>query len=190
MPTSVIQEIAPRILTCIEYQNVQICLAHNKKCLDQLDLSCNRSTSVGDHYMTRLQSDNVVTVKTVTLREGDTLCVCFRGNVAPISNHRTIFRYYGMYGIHTSWTIDTVDRYSQRSLISFCGFLQIFVWKSAEDFNPTRSSDLNNNKCWKLVTEIPISLPKTLPKDPPKVVRVPVPIRNEGEFENISPFFC
>ncbi|XP_033732764.1 uncharacterized protein LOC117322117 [Pecten maximus] len=185
LPSKVIQDIVPRLLTNIEYQNVQICLAHNKKCLNELALSCDRAKNVNSRQMMRLEAENVVRTKAVKLKEGDTLCLCFRGNISSISKHRTIFRYYGIHGIHTAWTIDVVDRYCQRSLSSFCGFLQMFVWKSKQPFDCQRI-DLDNKSLWNLVTEMPISLPKTVLKFSTKLVRAPVTVRTEG---TITPEF-
>ncbi|XP_021344653.1 uncharacterized protein LOC110444613, partial [Mizuhopecten yessoensis] len=181
----VIQDIVPRLLSNIEYQNVQICLAHNKRCLNELALSCDRASNVNSRQMMRLETDNIVTTRAIKMREGDTLCLCFRGNVSSISNHRTIFRYYGIHGIHTAWTIDIVDRFCQRSLSSFCGFLQIFVWKAKQPFD-CQHSDVDNKAFWDIITEIPISLPKTVLRLSTKVVRAPVTVRNEG---TITPEF-
>ncbi|XP_069120243.1 uncharacterized protein [Argopecten irradians] len=185
LPSKVIQDVVPRLLTNIEYQNVQICLAHNKKCLNELALSCDRASKVNSRQMIRLESENIIIKRVIKLKEGDTLCVCFRGNIASISNHRTIFRYYGIHGIHTAWTIDVMDRYGQRSLTSFCGFLQIFVWKSKNPFDE-QCIDVDKTEFWNIVTEMPISLPKTVLKLSTKLVRAPVTLRTDG---TITPEF-
>jgi len=70
----------------------------------------------------KLEKDNDITKSNVSLKEGDTICLNFRGNISSMTSYKRIFRFYGIHGIDMAWTIGVVDKFAQRSLNMFCGY--------------------------------------------------------------------
>ena len=181
--TNALEDAIQKIIYAIEYQRVQICFAHSRTNRSELAMSCDKRSKIDIIKMQRLESENEVTKLNVSLREGSTICMCFRGNISSVSNSSPnapkLFRFYGIHGIHTAWTMDVVDRYAQRSLEHFCGFMQMYVWVDSSPF-VSKHIDMLDTYRWKLLLEVPISLPKNHSIVTVKVKRAPVLVRENG----------
>ncbi|KAK3605293.1 hypothetical protein CHS0354_001412 [Potamilus streckersoni] len=129
----------------------------------------------------RKQEGVITSTHQIRLEEGSLLCWKIRGNLAVVQDQFKVFAFHSFLGINLSFPIEVVNEYTQRSLSTYVGFIQLY---SLED---QRTGPLdkwvlpNIDTNWKHLLDIPLTLPKPTITDIPTSWKAPTFVPNEGE---------
>ena len=169
------------LLSTLETQRVLICVLQNRDDLKQISVICEKKSRLTSRMQMRYERDHHIKRAVFSIKEGELVNISVRGNITNIPNKDFTTRFYAIHGITLNWKIDVVDVYSQRSLTSFCGFVQIQAF--TDDVPASGSGSPSDcDRSWKPLLDVPLTLPKYKAFISPSLTRVPLHLRNEGKI--------
>ncbi|KAH3797237.1 hypothetical protein DPMN_150814 [Dreissena polymorpha] len=112
--------------------------------------------------------------------EGDIMAMVFRGNVDMSTKEKLVFSFHGYRGVRRHFEIKVANPMSQRSMQTYHGALQLFVYaeKRYTAFDRSLTPSVKNG--WTLRAEFPLLIPKYEKTTPVMVNRAAVSIRFQG----------
>lgn len=139
-------------------------------------VKCRMSPSM--KYLTSRRSPNFFS-QHVRLREGQALEIRFRGNLTASDGGSRRFVYYYLHSIQTEIKVTVVDQYAQRTLPTYCGFLQIFTPRVKPIDDPLYPQVKYKNMS--LLGEFCLSLPRVNVHPFQPILKSPLEIKLEGK---------
>lgn len=179
-----VNTVVANLLKTLKEHRIYVCVAQRRDDPRRIRVSCDLKVKVTTRMIHRLERDHYIRRTLIHAKEGDVISVGLRGNITTIPNRKRIFRFYALNGFVADWEIQVVDSYYQRSLQQYCGFLQVFLCM-CNSFEITPISGYEEYVKWKLLIEIPVTLPKdTSLYDYEKMSRSRIHICNKGKHTN------
>lgn len=154
-----VNAVVVNLLKTLREHRVYICVAQRRDNPSYIKVLCDLKSKVTTRMINRLERDHYIKRTLILAKEGDVISLNLRGNIKTVPNRRRFFRLYAINGFVMDFETQVVDQYSQRSLQKYCGFLQISVCTS-KSFEDELISGYEEQVKWKLLTEIPVTLPK------------------------------
>lgn len=176
-----IHKIALGLLQIIKYQRVVVSVLQNKDVIQDLTVTCDLRTRYATRWRRRLEQEYDVTSKMSSLKEGDIISFNLRGNLTSLGKRFHIFRFHGSQSVAVNWNLQVVDRYSQRSLEFYYGFVQLLNLKAkSKKFEEVKSVDGHD---WDTLLEIPVRLPKHQIGSIPPPIKARLQMVEEGMLQ-------
>ncbi|XP_062608577.1 uncharacterized protein LOC134270353 [Saccostrea cucullata] len=154
-----VNSVVVNLIKTLKEHRIYVCVAQRRDDPRHIRVSCDLKTKVTTRMINRLEKDHNIRRTLIHAKEGDVISLGLRGNITTIPKRKRIFRFYAMNGFVADWEIQVVYPYCQRSLREYCGFVQVSVCTS-DSFEDDPISGYEEYVKWKLLTEIPVTLPK------------------------------
>jgi hypothetical protein len=175
-----VNTVVVNLLKTLQEHRIYVCVAQRRDDPRRIRVSCDLKVKVTARMINRLERDHYIKRSLIHAKEGDVISIGLRGNISTIPNGKKIIRFYALNGFVADWEIQVVDSFCQRSLKQYCGFLQVFIC-TCNSFETDPISGYEEYVKWKLLVEIPISLPKDSSLyDYEKMLRSRIHICNQG----------
>jgi hypothetical protein len=175
-----ISNIALQLLKVFEYQRVAVSLMQNKNMIQDLTVTCDLRSKYATRWRRRLEQDYDITSKLSHLKEGDLVSINLRGNLTSIGKRFHIFRFHGSQSIRINWNLQVADKYSQKTLDFYYGFVQLLNLKiKTSGFEVVKSIEGYD---WDILLEIPVRLPKHQIGSIPLLIKTKLHVIEQGKY--------
>lgn len=175
-----ISNIALQLLKVFEYQRVAVSLMQNKNMIQDLTVTCDLRSKYATRWRRRLEQDYDITSKLSHLKEGDLVSINLRGNLTSIGKRFHIFRFHGSQSIRVNWNLQVVDKYSQKTLDFYYGFVQLLNLKTkTRGFEVVKGIEGHD---WDILLEIPVRLPKHQIGSIPLLIKTKLHVIEQGKY--------
>ncbi|KAL3872335.1 hypothetical protein ACJMK2_040266 [Sinanodonta woodiana] len=129
-----------------------------------------------------IKQDGVITsTHKIRLEEGSVLCWKIRGNVAVMQDQVQVFTYNSFLGINLGFQIEVINKYTQRSLSTYVGFIQLYSLQGQRTGPMDKWTVPEVDMNWKHLLDIPLTLPKPTNTDMATSWKAPISVPNEGQ---------
>ncbi|ESO93353.1 hypothetical protein LOTGIDRAFT_232757 [Lottia gigantea] len=190
------EKMVSRLEKALLQRTIQLFLRQNTEDLNEILVSCANTNKI-EKVLKRLDEEGYdegpPLSKDIIVREGQVLELRFRGNLAPVTEHRTKIAFNSHINSQITFRVEELDKFAQRGFDSYRGFCQVFtdglvpkVIQEQEERDTGKGRNNPKNTHVEMVEgeillgELLMNIPKPEPEPPRPLVKAPVSIKPEG----------